>query len=75
MRARRKTFTNWVRNHYHEENTMRFVFSDEKCSISTMSIMHKMRVRGREETTTEVSPKVHGFVSRLLGGCFSTCSF
>ena len=29
-KAKRKTFANWVRKHYRKEDTMRFVFSDEK---------------------------------------------
>ena len=30
QKSRRKTFANWVRNHYRKEDTMRFLFSDEK---------------------------------------------
>ena len=29
-KTKRKVFANWVRNHYRKEDTMRFLFSDEK---------------------------------------------
>ena len=83
-KAQRKKFSIWERKKFQKEDTMRIVFSDEKCLILTVSITVKMIVYGPlierkqigevEKTARKVSAKSNGMVSHMVRGRCAPCS-
>jgi hypothetical protein len=46
-KIKQKKVANWIFNDFRKEDTMRILFSDEKCSISTAYTVPKISVFGR----------------------------
>ena len=72
QKAKRLKFANWIRTNFRKEDTLRFLFSDKKCSTLMEFITPEMRGSGRPVVPMRMRKvalsKYRNFLKKLWSG-------